>query len=436
MNLTVRPVRQLRGSIDLPASKSYSIRAFMTAACGGNSFIKRPSDCDDAKVAISAARALGAKLTRLDEETWSVKAGENPQQPAAIHIKESGTVLRLILPLLAMKGCPVRVTGEGTLIGRPNHHLLCVLRAHGVRMRGTGPRESVPINLVSGRFRGGRIEIDGTLSSQFISALLMTCPQLPVDSRIRLTGRRLVSTDYIQMTEQMLALSGIRIRRMHERLYHIPGNQRFHGLSRFCVPSDYGLAAFPLAAAALLPSRLTLKGYLADTFIQADGRILEFLTRMGVSFVKTSRSIKIRGPFDLKGGRFSLKDCPDLLPIMAVLALFARGRTRLCDIGHARVKESDRISDLRGELLKVGARVTESAEDMIIDPLPWDPQKGCPYQSHVLLDPHHDHRLAMAFFVFGLKSGVRIKDMECVRKSYPGFVKDMTHLGVSASFLV
>jgi 3-phosphoshikimate 1-carboxyvinyltransferase len=436
MNLTVSPVRRLQGTIELPASKSYSIRAFMTAACGGSSLIKRPSDCDDAKVAISAAKALGAKVTRLDEKTWSVKVAEGSLHPTAIHIKESGTVLRLILPLLAMKGRPVRVTGEGTLIGRPNHHLLRVLREHGVKMKGTGPKESVPIELTAGQFQGGDIEIDGTLSSQFISALLMTCPQLPVDSRVRLTGKQLVSADYIQMTEQMLALSGIRVRRIHKRLYQIPGNQRFQGLSNFCVPSDYGLAAFPLAAAALVPSRLTLKGYLTDAFIQADGRILPLLKRMGVSFIKTSRSIRIHGPYDLKGGRFSLKDCPDLLPIMAVLALFARGRTRLCDIGHARAKESDRISDLRNELLKVGAQIKESAREMIIDPLPWDPQKGCPYQSHVFLDPHHDHRLAMAFFVFGLKSGVRIKDMECVSKSYPGFVKDMNSVGASAHFLV
>ena len=179
-----------------------------------------------------------------------------------------------------------------------------------------------------------------------------------------------------------------------------------------------------MAAAALLPSEVTLKGYLNDDFIQADGAVLNLLRKMGVKFRKTGRAVTIQGPFKLRGGNFSLKNCPDLVPIMAVLALFAEGTTRLSDIAHARAKESDRISDLRAELLKVGASIEESANALVILP-----RAG--YKENILLDPHHDHRLAMAFSILGLKIGARIKDIECTHKSYPGFVKDLLTIGAA-----
>ena len=189
------------------------------------------------------------------------------------------------------------------------------------------------------------------------------------------------------------------------------------------VPSDDGRAAFAMGAAVLLPSDVLLQGNWDEGLVQSDGRIFEFLRRMGVDFEKTNRAIKIKGPFDLKGGVFSLKDCPDLVPIMSVLALFAKGRTKLVGIHHARAKESDRISDLRKELLKVGACVTETHDALIISPHP-------AYKRGALLDSHHDHRLAMAFTVLGAKIGCRVKGIESSRKSYPSFVNDMKALGV------
>jgi len=182
------------------------------------------------------------------------------------------------------------------------------------------------------------------------------------------------------------------------------------------------LAAFSLAAAALVESNVKLKGFLDPSLIQADGRIMDFLKIMGVKIKKTKNFLELKGPFSLKGGSFSLKDCPDLLPIMSVLALFAQKKTRLYGIEHARVKESDRISDLRKELVKVGVKIVEKKGEIIIYP-----QKE--YKKNALLNPHHDHRLAMSFCVLGLKVGVRVKDIECVDKSYPDFVSDLRKLG-------
>ena len=430
MLYSVNPSQGLVGRIALPASKSYSIRAFIIAACGGRSVIVGPSDCEDAQVARKVAEDLGSRVVRSSlgdpqtTEEWMVDAGNflSTKSRSSFDVGESGTALRFLLPLLALRGHPAVVKGKGTLKGRPNHLLTRVLRDQGVDIRGTGETEGIPLRLTSGRLRAGRMVIDGSLSSQFISALLIACPLLERDSEIVLTGRRLVSTDYIVMTLRVLERAGIVVRKKNARCYQILGRQVFKGLGRFRVPSDYGLAAFLMGAAVLTDSRVTLEGCLRADWPQADGRIMSLLPKMGVNVRASSRSIQMRPPYVLKGGSFSLKACPDLVPIMAVLALFARGTTRLTHIHHARAKESDRISDLREELLKVGARVEETDDALTIVPQPR-------YLSGRVLEAHRDHRLAMAFAVLGAKIGVNIKGMECVAKSYPGFIRDFKALG-------
>lgn len=420
MILKVQPAQLLKGQVRLVASKSYSIRAFLIAACGGRSVIYYPSDCDDAKVAVSVAKILGAKIHSLRCEKFSISASVDSKfvKSTYINVRESGTVLRFLLPLLSLRGKKAVVLGEGTLIGRPNAHLLSALRSSGVDIRGSGAAESVPIRFEGGSLSAGKIFVNGSLSSQFISGLLITAAQLNQDSSIFLKGKKLVSSDYIAMTISILQKAGVKINKISNRQYNVKGSQKFLGLKDFYVPSDYGLAAFLMAAAALVRSDVVLKGSFDDQLIQADGRILKFLKTMGVKCKQTKDSIVIKGPFVLKGGTFCLQHCPDLVPIMAVLGLFAKGGVRLTKIGHARAKESDRISDLRRELLKVGARVEEKKDELRVFPL-------TAARANVVLDPHHDHRLAMAFAVLGLKIGVVVRDIECVRKSYPQFVADM-----------
>jgi len=425
MTLTVKPSSVLKGEVRLPSSKSYSIRGFMIAACGGRSTIINPSNCDDAKVSMRGAQSLGAQVkqsTKSSNPRWNVTAHKHPFQISRINVGESGTVLRFLLPLLALYGKKVIVTGEGTLRGRPNLFLTQTLRKMGIDIKGYGKNESIPVRMKGGYVQGGTITIDGSLSSQFISALLIALPQLSQSTNLTLRGRRLVSTDYITMTCQILKKSGIKITKKGTRQYRIEGKQNFKGLKNFIVPSDYGLAAFLMAAAVLTKSHVTLRGHLTNELIQADGYILPLLKKMGVQFQKTSQWIRIKGPCVLKGGHFSLKNCPDLVPIMSILALFAKGKTRLVDIGHVRSKESDRISDLRKELLKIGAKITEKRDALVIDP------QEC-YKSNCLLDPHKDHRLAMSFCVLGSKIGVRVKDIKCTHKSYPDFVKDFKAIG-------
>jgi len=429
MIFIVKPASALNGKIQLPASKSYSIRSFIIAACGGYSTIMNPSNCEDARVSIRVARLLGAQVKRTQKNEavrWEVVAHKYPPRISKINVKESGTVLRFLLPILILHQKKSVIDGEGTLRARPNVFLTTTLRRLGIDIRGKGKQERVPIHMNGGSFKGGNIVTDGSLSSQFISGLLITCPQLMRDSHLLLKGRKLVSIDYITMTCQILNKCGIKFEKRGLRDFRIKGNQRFKGLKKFMVPSDYGLAAFPMAAAILSKSDVTLTGCLNDELIQADGHIIPLLKKMGVNIHKTSKSIRIKGPHALRGGNFSLKNCPDLVPVMSILALFAKGRTRLYDISHVRSKESDRISDLRRELLKVGAKISEKKDSLTIEP-------RSKYKTDCLLDPHKDHRLAMAFCVLGSKLGARVKDIECTRKSYPDFVRDFKSIGILGS---
>ena len=417
MLLNIPPVSCLRGVVGLPASKSYSIRAYFVAACGGASCIIGASDCDDARVARNVARVFGALVTVTGAGAIvSAPSRSQRKDVLKVDVRESGTSLRFVLPLLPFFSTSAEVKGNGTLVGRPNHHLCATLRDGGINVRGVGEKESVPVLYSGGTLSGGRITIDGSVSSQFVSALMIAAALSPEDTRIVMAGDTLVSRDYVVMTRQILERAGIRVLPKGAREFLIPGGQQYKGLKKFTVPSDWGLAAFFMAASAILPSGIILKGCFDDTLVQSDGAILDFFSRMGLKYTRTSRAMKLKGPCALKGGVFSLKDCPDLVPIMAVTAMFARGVTRLKDIGHARVKESDRISDLRKELLKVGADITEKEDELVITPRP-------EYKGGVTLDPHHDHRLAMAFAVLGAKIGVKVLDMECTKKSYPGFVR-------------
>ncbi|HBG61070.1 MAG: 3-phosphoshikimate 1-carboxyvinyltransferase [Omnitrophica WOR_2 bacterium GWF2_38_59] len=422
MIVKVNPSQKLKGQIILPASKSYTIRAFIIASCGGVSTIVNSSDCDDAKVSMRVAKALGSGIIRAGDNSWKVSADIDKTLPLNIDVGESGTALRFLLPLASFRGDSVFIEGKGTLQGRPNMFLTQVLRDMGANIKGKGRSESIPIRIKNGYIHTGKIIIDASLSSQFISALIIACPRLLEDTTLLLKGKKIVSSDYIQMTMQVLKKSGIKIEKKDQRKYIIPGNQKFKGLSNFLVPSDYGLAAFTIAAAVLIDSDVVLNGAFCDELVQADAHIVHLIKSMGAKFIKTSASIKIKGPFMLNGGDFNLKDCPDLVPIMSVLALFAKGKTRLYGIKHARVKESDRISDLRKELLKIGAKVEEKNDEIIIYP-------QAEYKKNCLLDPHNDHRLAMSFAVLGLKLGVAVRDMECCSKSYPKFLTDIKSLG-------
>lgn len=419
MNLRIRPASNLRGTVEFPPSKSYSIRAVIIAALGGSSKISNVSDCEDAAVAIRACRKLKARISRLGKNSWRIKGIEGDYRFAPlVNVGESGTTLRFLTPLFTLTKNKIRVLGRGTLLKRPNHHLVKVLNQRGAKIKGTGKDCTLPLEVYPSRLRGGRMRIDGSLSSQFISSLLITCPLLKEDSRIRIVGEQIVSRPYIDMTLAVLKEAGIKLERSGKRKFSVRAGQQFCGLKDFVVPDDYGLAAFFMVAGSILDGKIILKKNRRKDLVQADKAIIGFLKRMGAKIKVAPDKLLVEGPAQLSGNSFCLRDCPDLTPVMAVAALFAKGQTRLWGIAHARKKESDRISDLRRELLKAGANIRETKDALIITPVK-ELKRDCG------LDPHNDHRLAMAFCVLGLKVGAVVKDIDCVAKSYPRFIRDL-----------
>jgi 3-phosphoshikimate 1-carboxyvinyltransferase len=419
MILSVCPAKKIQGTIKLPPSKSYSIRSMIVASCGGRSRIQNLSSCDDARVALSVVCHFNMQTVSLKDNSFLIYPSLKKQSKnIRFNVGESGTVLRFVLPLIAFNHMRGAVDAKGTLCRRPNHHLVLSLRQLGANISGRGKEHTAPIMFRGGECKGKVIKIDGSLSSQFISAFLIAAPFLGRDIEIVISGKEIVSRPYIQMTLEIMARAGIRVKRKSSRVFFIEGQQQYQGLKNFTVPSDYGLAAFWLGAAALTKSSLKLKGFFDNSLPQADGAVISLLKRMGVCLTQTKTQLLIQGPFDLKGGSFCLRDCPDLLPLMVVLALFAKRKTRLSGVAHARVKESDRIGDLKNELLKIGAKIKDGPGDITIYP-----QKH--YKSNIILNPHQDHRLAMAFSILGLKIGIKVKDIDCISKSYPNFLIDL-----------
>lgn len=423
MKLIVKPTSCLEGRIVPPTSKSYSIRAFIISSLGGTSRIINPSLGDDVRVSINICKQSGAKVKRLKKNIWYVKRVRKINFPKLINVGESGTSLRFLLSLASLSPRHITVKAEGTLKSRPNKTLISVLRKMGANIKGSGHRETTPIFVDKGKIRAGRINIDGTLSSQFISSLLIALPLLKSDSTVNITGDYVVSSPYIDMTIAVLNRAGIKIGKKSIRQYKISGNQRFKGLGNFYIPVDYGLSAFLMAAACLNNSKVVLQAT-RDNLVQADKKIIEFLKKMGVKFKLSKNKITIKGPVRLRGGDFDCKDCPDLVPVLGILALFANRKTRLHGIGHLRIKESDRISDFRAELMKVGARVEESRDELVIFPVK-------EFKRNCIINPHNDHRLAMAFAILGTKIGITINNIECINKSYPKFLSDLRQLGAS-----
>jgi len=422
MNLLVSPSSRLNGKITPPPSKSYSIRAFIIASLGEKSLIVNPSLSDDVKAAINCCRSLGARIKKIKNNIWEVQGVKGKIHfPSVLNTKESGTTLRFLLSLAALSPKKMTISAEGTLKSRPNKSLIAALRKLGAQIKGRGKNESVPIIVNGRKIRFGKIKIDGTLSSQFISSLLITMPLLDGDSIVEISGDYLVSAPYIDMTLSVLKLAGVKINKKNQRTYKIKGKQTFKGLKVFKVPVDYGLSGFLMAAACLTDSNIILE-IEKDNFVQADKKIIDLLKRMGIKLDISRQAIKIKGPQQIMGGDFDCCDCPDLVPVLGVLALFGDKKSRIYGIGHLRAKESDRISDFRQELIKLGAKVFELQDEMTIYPIKEFRQK-------CVINPHRDHRLAMAFAILGLKNPITIKDFECVNKSYPGFMHDLRKLG-------
>jgi 3-phosphoshikimate 1-carboxyvinyltransferase len=409
----------LSGEVYVPPSKSYTHRAILITSLGPGGTVTRPLLSADTKATVSACEAFGARIS-IQEEIRIEGVSGRPETPEnVIDVLNSGTTLRFCSAVAALTKGAV-LTGDASIRRRPNGPLLQALNQLGASAFSIRGNDCAPL-VVRGRMHGGRTNLSGKVSSQFLSALLIASPLAEGDTTIVIEGE-LKSRPYAEITLDMLADAGVEVQAGAGEFF-VRGGQSF-SLESYTVPGDFSSSSYPLAAAAVTGSRLTVKGLLPSR--QGDKAILEILERMGaeVSWDRSSGDVGIKGG-DLRGVEVDASLTPDLVPAIAVLGTLATGRTVIYNAEHVRHKETDRLHAMAAELSKMGADIKERPDGLEIvgGELHGAEVKG-----------YHDHRIVMALTVAGMAAGkTRIDSAESVDVSYPGFFSAMKGLGAEIS---
>ncbi len=405
----------ISGEVYVPPSKSYTHRAILITALGPGGRVIRPLISADTRATISASEAFGAHVTLNDDVKIDGVSGR-PQTPDdVINVLNSGTTLRFCSAVAALTDGAV-LTGDASIRTRPNGPLLSALNDLGVQAFSIRNNNKAPL-VVRGRMKGGTAHLNGGVSSQFLSALLIASPLSEGDTRITIEGE-LKSRPYAEITLDMLSDAGVRVNAERQE-FVIPGNQTYN-LRSYSIPADFSSASYPLAAAAVTGSDVTVKGIFPSR--QGDSAIIEILRRMGaeISWDKEKGDLKIRGG-ELRGVDVDASLTPDLVPTIAVLGAVAKGKTVVYNAEHVRHKETDRLKAMATELSKMGADIKERPDGLEIT--------GGKLHG-ALVHGYHDHRIVMALAVAGFVAGdTRIDTAESVDVSYPGFFQEMMRLG-------
>jgi 3-phosphoshikimate 1-carboxyvinyltransferase len=395
----------LSGRLRAPASKSHLQRLILAASLSpGTSRILDPGQSQDGQACLAVARALGAEVEFGPRE---VRIRGGAAAPGLVlDCGESGFCLRAAAAVAALFETPFTLTGHGSLTKRPMDMVLEPLRQLGARC---ATRAGLTPLTVQGPLRGGRAQVDGRQSSQFLSGLLLALPRAQGDSELEVLGLR--SGPYVSMTLEVLRAFGAEVEAADDLgRFRIRGGQAYRPVD-LAVEGDWSGAAFLLVAGAIA-GEVRVDGLQAGSS-QADRAVLDALTVAGANFRWEQGCLRVQESV-LRGFDFDASDCPDLFPPLAVLACHASGTSRLRGALRLRAKESDRASALVAELSALGGKLRVDGDLMEIT--------GGPLTGGEL-DPHNDHRMAMAGAVAALRSrdGVAMAGEGCVAKSYPEF---------------
>jgi len=419
--IVVKRSERFGGEVYAPPSKAYTHRMMIAALLSrGVSKILNPLSSDDTQATLKTIEAFGAEV-ELEEACWAIKGKpslETPRNP--IDCGESGATLRFMIPVAALAPGSSTFTLGLSLSRRPLEPLLQSLKQLGAEFSLQPDEKGLIVNVHGGGIKGGKTSIRGDISSQFVSGLLFACPRAEENTEITVTTP-LESRSYVQMTIEVLKKHGIKVSKSNDlsRL-RVSSNQNYNPYDHK-VPGDFSSAAFLLAAAAITSSKVKVKN-LDHRTKQGDKAILSILKEAGSKVRVGDEYVEVKGS-QLSVMDVDAKDIPDLVPVCAALACYSKGISKLYNARRLKYKESDRLSSLHGELKKMGAEITMTEDGLVI--------KG-PCSLHgATIDPHNDHRIAMACAVaaLGASGETRIQNSECVRKSYPNFFDDLRSLG-------
>lgn len=411
----------VRATVRPPGSKSLTNRALVCAALAeGESVLTGALVSDDTRVMVESLSRLGFEVEVADQGTTLRVVGGGGRLPATeadLFIGNSGTTVRFLTAMATIGHGAFRLDGVARMRERPIADLAEALNALGATVCCESPGGCPPVQVHANGLPGGEASVRGSISSQFLSALLMACPCAAAPTTLSVDGE-LVSRPYVRMTLQVMQSFGVAV--------DTPDD-----LSRFSIPSaryqsrgyeiepDASAASYFWAIPAIVGGSVTVEG-LSRTALQGDVAFVDCLARMGCVVESTDNAITVHGPPEgrtLRGARLDMNAISDTVQTLAAVALFAQGPTEVTGVAHNRHKETDRIADLATELRRLGAEVEERDDGLIITPRPLQ---------GALVQTYDDHRMAMSLALVGLRqSGVRIANPSCTAKTYPNFFRDL-----------
>ena len=408
---------KITGRIICPPNKSYTHRAiFLAALSDGKSIVKNVLNSSDIKATISACNAFGVEVHEDNDIITIRNTIGSTVQGSMIDAQNSGTTIRIAIAIAALSGGNTMLTGDESLKKRPMQPILDSLQTLGVSSESDG---GLPPITIKGKIKGNEVNIDGKISSQFISALLIIAPRLENGLIINIQGE-LVSKPYIDLTIAIMKEFGVIVNSEIPYKKYVVKHQIYKPTT-FTVPSDFSNLALLLASNVLLGDGLEIEISLGN-LPQGDEAIIDILEELGVNVTLNGNIITTKSPKMLTGGRFDLSNTPDLLPALAILSLKSSEPIEIFNVKHARYKETDRIAIISRELKKIGIVVEEHEDGMKLT--------SNENLSSGELNSENDHRLFMAFSIAAMYIGdCTVTDPDSVQISYPNFISDMKNVG-------
>ncbi|MYF09765.1 MAG: 3-phosphoshikimate 1-carboxyvinyltransferase [Gammaproteobacteria bacterium] len=418
--LTLGPIKSLSGEVRLPGSKSISNRALLLAALArGRTRILNLLDSEDTELMRRALNALGIAVTQ-DGDAWVVEGGGplvTDGRCVELNLGLAGTAMRPLVAALTLGNGEFVLDGTPRMRERPIGPLVDALRALGADLDYAATAGYPPVRIRAGGLAGGEAEIDGSLSSQFLTAVLLAAPlaQRPVTLRVH---GGLVSKPYIDITLDLMSRFGAAVHHVGHQRFEV-ANEGYRSPGECLVEGDASSATYFLAAGAIAGRGVRVEG-VGATSIQGDAAFADVLEAMGARVERSATSVAVK-PAPLSGIDADLNHIPDAAMTVAVLALFAKGVTRIGNIANWRVKETDRLAAMAQELRKLGAKVEEGPDYLAIEP----PAALRP----ATIETYGDHRMAMCFSLAALGGvPVTIKNPGCVAKTFPDYFEKFTGL--------
>ncbi|MYM58091.1 3-phosphoshikimate 1-carboxyvinyltransferase [Vibrio sp. OCN044] len=424
-SLTLQPISKVHGEVNLPGSKSVSNRALLLAALAqGTTRLTNLLDSDDIRHMLNALTKLGVNYTLSQDKTVCEVEGRgkpfDSKDVLELFLGNAGTAMRPLAAALCLGTGDYVLTGEPRMKERPIGHLVQALRQAGAKVEYLENEDYPPLKIKGTGLNGGVIEIDGSISSQFLTAFLMSAPMAKEDITIRIIGD-LVSIPYIDITLHIMSQFGVQVENHNYQEFTIRHGQSYVSPGEFLVEGDASSASYFLAAAAIKGGEIKVTG-IGRNSIQGDIQFADALEKMGAD-IEWGDDYVISRVGKLKAIDMDFNHIPDAAMTIATAALFAEGTTAIRNVYNWRVKETDRLAAMATELRKVGADVEEGEDYIVVTP---------PNQLlHAKIDTYDDHRMAMCFSLVALSdTPVTINDPKCTSKTFPDYFDKLSSLSV------